>query len=569
MSDATIRAVFADASNAGLAGSSRDGRALLRWLAFVCGVGVFAVFAALQRGHPGFPLDDSWIHQTVARNLVEYHVYGFLPGIHSSGSSSMFWTGVLALKYALLPRVWPWVYSAVVNGLLMGLICAGMMGLAQRDGLDGFDAWVLALAPLLSGNFLWFGLLGMEHVLFVAVSIGVVGCWFGRGRQGAVWAAGGAAAVLMAVLTMTRPEGALLALLLVGFKGTARRGWWSCGLLTAGAGVGAAVYAAVNWQASRTLLPLTMQGRRLLTFGGGPIALPVRLRMERDGVMRLVAIWRVVRTPLVWRTGWSAAVIGLGLLLLAGAMVLALLLARRGRPRLSALLVWMVALNGVYLVLFPSDGHAGRHLPLQALLFLPWVFMGLRRGLVWLGERVGWSGVGGPAMWAVGALMVVSTAVSCRQWARLTRDGIGQIEGEHGAMADWIVQHVPTEALRAREVAVFDIGRIGYVLGGSLVDLGGLTDPQFIPAFKAHRVVEYLEARQVRYVVLPTLRQDRGLFATVVLGPMGGSYGLEPLHTDCYPDGPAWTVFFATGAAWPCQTAFAIHYGDAAVQAAP
>jgi hypothetical protein len=45
----------------------------------------FSVFAIVLRGHFGFPLDDSWIHQTVAHNLVNYHVLGFLRGTHSSG----------------------------------------------------------------------------------------------------------------------------------------------------------------------------------------------------------------------------------------------------------------------------------------------------------------------------------------------------------------------------------------------------------------------------------------------------------------------------------------------------
>ncbi|NTV00188.1 MAG: PEGA domain-containing protein [Methanoregulaceae archaeon] len=35
---------------------------------------------------PGFPLDDAWIHQTYARNLVKIGQWAFIPGIPSAGS---------------------------------------------------------------------------------------------------------------------------------------------------------------------------------------------------------------------------------------------------------------------------------------------------------------------------------------------------------------------------------------------------------------------------------------------------------------------------------------------------
>jgi len=36
----------------------------------------------------GFPLDDAWIHQTYARNLVATGQFAFVPGQTSSGSTS-------------------------------------------------------------------------------------------------------------------------------------------------------------------------------------------------------------------------------------------------------------------------------------------------------------------------------------------------------------------------------------------------------------------------------------------------------------------------------------------------
>src|SRR5664279_3930986 len=49
----------------------------------------------------GFPLDDSWIHQTYARNLALRGEWAFRPGIPSAGSTSPLWSALLALGFLL------------------------------------------------------------------------------------------------------------------------------------------------------------------------------------------------------------------------------------------------------------------------------------------------------------------------------------------------------------------------------------------------------------------------------------------------------------------------------------
>ncbi|HEX6034204.1 MAG TPA: hypothetical protein VFY83_07195, partial [Anaerolineales bacterium] len=39
----------------------------------------------------GFPLDDSWIHLTYARNLAEHGEWSFRLGQHSAGSTAPLW----------------------------------------------------------------------------------------------------------------------------------------------------------------------------------------------------------------------------------------------------------------------------------------------------------------------------------------------------------------------------------------------------------------------------------------------------------------------------------------------
>ncbi len=47
----------------------------------------------------GFPLDDSWIHQTYARNLAQNGEWAFRPGIPSAGSTAPLWSALLALGF--------------------------------------------------------------------------------------------------------------------------------------------------------------------------------------------------------------------------------------------------------------------------------------------------------------------------------------------------------------------------------------------------------------------------------------------------------------------------------------
>ena len=56
----------------------------------------------------GFPLDDSWIHQTYARNLALNGEWAFRTGIPSAGSTSPLWSALLAIGFLLnlSPYIW-------------------------------------------------------------------------------------------------------------------------------------------------------------------------------------------------------------------------------------------------------------------------------------------------------------------------------------------------------------------------------------------------------------------------------------------------------------------------------
>src|SRR5574339_943434 len=92
----------------------------------------------------GFPLDDSWIHLTYARNLAEHGEWAFRLGQHSAGSTSPLWTALLSIGFliGLAPYVWTYLLGWAVLTLLA--VCAE--NLARR------------LVPAYSSRVSWAGL---------------------------------------------------------------------------------------------------------------------------------------------------------------------------------------------------------------------------------------------------------------------------------------------------------------------------------------------------------------------------------------------------------------------------
>ena len=233
--------------------------------AVLCGLlylGAFLLLASVLPGHLGFPLDDSWIHQVVARNLAEFHVLGFNAGKLSSGSTSPLWTLILTLGWVVPPKLSPVTFSLLLSCLILFAIGFVLKRLTEEDGLPAGASWCLALAPAVSGNFLWFGMIGMEHLLFLLLSLMLIRAWYApdTGR-------GVVLAVLCLLLVLTRPEGLFLVLLLFFVRGAAGRSMRDLLAAVGGAGCGMAILAVINWMTSGHLTPQTMKGRQFLAGG--------------------------------------------------------------------------------------------------------------------------------------------------------------------------------------------------------------------------------------------------------------------------------------------------------------
>ncbi|MEM5775604.1 MAG: hypothetical protein AAGU05_11445, partial [Anaerolineaceae bacterium] len=122
---------------------------------------------------PGFPLDDSWIHQTFARNLAETGRWEYVRGEPAAGSTSPLWTGLLSVGYLLGISYQGWTVALGIIGLALAAVVFERVWRAYRPS-QGKPVWPLFGALIASEwHLVWSALSGMETVLYI-LAIGLV-----------------------------------------------------------------------------------------------------------------------------------------------------------------------------------------------------------------------------------------------------------------------------------------------------------------------------------------------------------------------------------------------------------
>lgn len=112
----------------------------------------------------GFPLDDSWIHQTYARNLALRGEWAFRPGIPSAGSTAPLWSALLAIGFLirLSPYIWTYFLGAVTL-FALAVLCEW----AVRKLVDSYHPrfpWV-GIFIAFEWHLAWAAMSGMETLL--------------------------------------------------------------------------------------------------------------------------------------------------------------------------------------------------------------------------------------------------------------------------------------------------------------------------------------------------------------------------------------------------------------------
>lgn len=177
-------------------------------------IGLAALEAGIrQAGDFAFPLDDTYIHLAVARNLAFNGAWGVNPGEFSSASSSPLWTISLAALFTLAgARAW----VALAVNVAMALV----LGTHVERRFGRYAALVAGVAGALPAVVV----LGLEHTAHAVIAVGFAGLLVGSDRPDRVRVP--RVYLLAALLPMIRFEGTFEvlvgALVLIG-RGERRR----------------------------------------------------------------------------------------------------------------------------------------------------------------------------------------------------------------------------------------------------------------------------------------------------------------------------------------------------------
>ena len=426
----------------------------------------------------GFPLDDSWIHQTYARNLAQTVQWAFVPGVPSAASTSPLYTVLLAAGYALgLPyALWTHVLGALalgLTGMVGARLAARLVPNSRRLPL------VVGLALVLNWHLVWAAAAGMETALFGLWTLVIIGLALRNAQSAKLRPRDGLLFGMVAALaTLTRPEGLLLAglgglaLLAAHYRRPGRLLAWGLAAALAFALV-LTPYVTYNYGLTGGLLPDTAAAKQA----------------EYAPLLALSYVDRLIRMlyPL------AAGVLPL---LLPG--IVAYLLVRRRAPVAWAELLpvlWPLALIALYAARLPANYQHGRYV----IPAIPGLVVAGVVGSAWLLARARWSLAGrvltrSLALAAVAVLLVFALVLGPGAY----RQDVGLVQQEMVTSAHWIAANVPSDAL----LAVHDIGAVGYFAPRPLLDLAGLVSPEVAPRMgDPDALWDLLRARDAQYLM--------------------------------------------------------------------
>ncbi len=411
----------------------------------------------------GFPLDDSWIHLTYARNLALRGEWAFRPGQPSGGSTAPLWSALLA------PGFWvglaPYVWTYLLGGVL--LFALGWMAeRAARRLLPSYRSWwpVVGMFVIVEWHMTWAAVSGMETLLHAFL-------------------------VILVLILLTEPTPRPLTL----------------GLLTA-----LSVWARPDG--------LTLLGPVVVTLAlrRRPLRAIVRFAIGFVPLWGLYLLFNLLLagTPFpntfyakqaeyaAWQARPFFYTIGLGLLqlvtgplvvLLPGVGIWALRAFRLRQWGTLAGMLWAVGYVFLYTMRLPPYQHGRYLMPAMPILFV-WGMLGLVSlfGEAAPGPRSRWIRLAWA--WIVLGVTIGFLGLGARSYA----EDVAYIETEMVAVAQWVSRHLPPQML----VAAHDIGALGYFDHHPLVDLAGLVSPEVIPFLRDEQRLEaFLDQQGVRYVI--------------------------------------------------------------------
>lgn len=415
----------------------------------------------------GFPLDDSWIHQTYARNLSQHGEWSFRLGIPSAGSTSPLWSTLLSIGFLfnLSPLIWTFLLGIVI---LFSLAVLGEWGV--RTLIDSYRPnfpWV-GIFIALEWHLAWAALSGMETLLHGLVVTTVL------------------------ILLMTNSSRYLTLGLLAGLSVWIRPD----GLTLLAPIVFSMFFTEEDWRARmKAIFPILIGFGSIFLFyllfnlaiGGTPMPNTFYAKQAE------YASWQ--NLPIFERLGQMLLqlLVGPSLVLIPSVIMWVIHSVREKHWGSLAAILWCFGYLYLYTSRLPVYQHARYLMPAMPIFFLFGLlaFAEFDKSKTfgryhWIAQTI-WRG-------SVVMLTIAFVFLGARSYAQ----DVGVIESEMVVTAKWVANNVPATST----IAAHDIGALGYFDEHPLIDLAGLISPEVIPFIRdEEQLANFLNENNVDYLI--------------------------------------------------------------------
>lgn len=444
----------------------------------------------------GFPLDDSWIHQTYARNLALLGEWSFRPGIPSAGSTSPLWSALLAIGFLL--RLSPYIWTYLLGGLTLfalAVLCEWTVRKLVTTYRPRFP--FVGLFFSCEWHLAWAAMSGMETLLHaLLVTTALVLLMTNSPRYLTL-------GLLTGLSVWVRPDGltllgpAALTILLAEKDNSARLREFTKYLIGFGA----------------LFVPYLLFN---LAIGGAPMPNTFYAKQAE------YAPWQT--KPILERLGQLSLqlLIGPALVLVPGVIDWIASAIRKRAWGMLAAVIWCMGYMGLYISRLPVYQHGRYIMPAMPVFFL-FGLMGFLELMKVFPQVSGGEKLKGRQLrdWFVQTVWQASLVMLALLFvflgARTYALDVAVIESEMVVTAKWAAANLPADAL----VAAHDIGALGYFDAHALIDLAGLVSPEVIPIMRDEPALAlYLNRLGADYLIAfpgfyPELsRQAEAVFVT-------------------------------------------------------
>ena len=447
--------------------------------------GLFFLFMAkAQNGFFCFPLDDSWIHLTFARNIVEFGSFSYYKNqLATSGSTSPLYTFILAGFYFFSKNEFIISYIIGISSFALAVFFIFKLAKLHFESakwLAVLCALLLAIQPMLN----LIAVSGMETTMFIAL---VVISLYNYKKKN--WTALG---ISLGLLLWCRPDGLVLwgailadylfAMMLENSKKSKKEVRISPRELITPFSIAAGIavcYFMFNYFLSGSLLPNTY-GAKLAIYEGKS-----RANFLKNDVLGYFTAPEFV----MYIVPFLLSVI----IIIKG-------IFKKRYNEFSVYFIFLAGLIFVYWYFLPFSSSFGRYLMPLIPGYIILAVYGVRVIAEYLSNKFRSSTAGNLLMAGYIAASVTLCIIYLNNTSELYTNVCKYYNDRHVAAGNWINKNTPPEAV----VATHDIGAIEFYGKRKLVDMVGLVSPEIIDKMKAGFIGylnNYLIEKKADYVV--------------------------------------------------------------------